>query len=191
MLPQVFIGGIFMSKKIPCGGFELGESLEVKDGKLGIAPVDQKYIPPQTVYVNITENEDGSYSADKTFVEIMEQLNNGINVLVHVPDTPFVAYYAGIMNGRLLFSQTFAEGYTMMIVGIGQDNTIRVIIDAFMDYMLPQVTASDNGKFLRVVDGAWEASSDVIIPSSTSGSTKKFKITVDDTGTISSTEVTS
>ena len=31
---------------------------------------------------------------------------------------------------------------------------------------------------------------DVIIPSSTSGSTKKFKITVDDTGTISATEVT-
>lgn len=27
-----------MSNKIPCGGFELGDSLEVKDGKLGIAP---------------------------------------------------------------------------------------------------------------------------------------------------------
>ena len=32
--------------------------------------------------------------------------------------------------------------------------------------------------------------SEYIIPSSTSGSTKKFKITVDDTGTISATEVT-
>ena len=34
------------------------------------------------------------------------------------------------------------------------------------------------------------AGSDVIINSSTPDSTKKFKITVDDTGTISATEVT-
>lgn len=33
-------------------------------------------------------------------------------------------------------------------------------------------------------------SADVILPSSTAGSTKKFRITVDDTGTISATEVT-
>ena len=33
-------------------------------------------------------------------------------------------------------------------------------------------------------------SADVILPSSTAGSTKKFKITVDDAGVISATEVT-
>ena len=32
---------------------------------------------------------------------------------------------------------------------------------------------------------------EIIIPSSTAGSTKKFKLTVDDTGTVSATEVTS
>lgn len=37
----------------------------------------------------------------------------------------------------------------------------------------------------RVDDG------EIIIPSSTAGSTKKFKLTVDDTGTVSATEVTS
>ena len=31
---------------------------------------------------------------------------------------------------------------------------------------------------------------EIIIPSSTAGSTKKFKLTVDDTGTVSATEVT-
>ncbi len=36
----------------------------------------------------------------------------------------------------------------------------------------------------NVLDG------DIIIPSSTSGSSKKFRITVDDSGTISATEVT-
>lgn len=30
-----------------------------------------------------------------------------------------------------------------------------------------------------------------VVPSSTAGSTKKFKLTVDDTGTVSATEVTS
>lgn len=40
--------------------------------------------------------------------------------------------------------------------------------------------------------GAYEAvaSSDLILPSTTSGSTKKFRITVDDTGALSTTEVT-
>ena len=59
---------------------------------------------------------------------------------------------------------------------------------------LPSVTASDSGKFLRVSEnGEWIAdvlSNEMIINSSTPDSTKKFKITVDDTGTISATEVT-
>ena len=56
---------------------------------------------------------------------------------------------------------------------------------------LPIVTASDKGKFLRVSEsGVWTAEEGTIINSSTSGSTKKFKITVDDTGTLSATEVT-
>lgn len=59
---------------------------------------------------------------------------------------------------------------------------------------LPTVTTSDSGKFLRVSEsGAWAAeaiSNEMILNSSTEGSTKKFKITVDDSGTISATEVT-
>ena len=57
--------------------------------------------------------------------------------------------------------------------------------------VLPTVTASDSGKFLRVSEsGAWEAEEGIILNSSTAGSTKKFKITVDDAGVISATEVT-
>lgn len=57
--------------------------------------------------------------------------------------------------------------------------------------VLPTVTASDSGKFLRVSStGAWEAEEGMILNSSTAGSTKKFKITVDDSGTLSATEVT-
>ena len=50
-------------------------------------------------------------------------------------------------------------------------------------------TATLNGYVNSVVDAAIE-NHECIIPSSTSGSTKEFKITVDDSGTISATEVT-
>ena len=45
----------------------------------------------------------------------------------------------------------------------------------------------------EAVDAAVQAvkSGNFVIPSSTAGSTKKFKLTVDDTGTVSATEVTS
>lgn len=45
----------------------------------------------------------------------------------------------------------------------------------------------------ETVDAAVQAvkSGNFVIPSSTSDSTKKFKLTVDDTGTVSATEVTS
>ena len=50
-----------------------------------------------------------------------------------------------------------------------------------------------NGYVGSMIDTAiseYADTAEYIIPSSTSGSTKKFKITVDDTGTISATEVT-
>ena len=53
-------------------------------------------------------------------------------------------------------------------------------------------TATLNGYVNSIVDNAIEKYADTgeyIIPSSTEGSTKKFKIAVDDSGTISATEV--
>ena len=54
---------------------------------------------------------------------------------------------------------------------------------------VPTVTAENNGQFLRVVDGVWK-NGDLIVNSSTPNSTKKFRISVDDEGTITATEVT-
>ena len=57
--------------------------------------------------------------------------------------------------------------------------------------VLPAVGTADSGKYLRVTsDGVWAVEESVVIPSSTSGSIKRFKITVDDTGKLSATEVT-
>lgn len=55
---------------------------------------------------------------------------------------------------------------------------------------IPEYSADDAYKGLKVdKDGNLQWSSELVLPSSTSDSTKKFAITVDDTGTIKATEV--
>ena len=54
------------------------------------------------------------------------------------------------------------------------------------DYYTMIFTGEKVDKLLKRVDDG-----EIIIPSSTAGSTKKFKLTVDDSGTVSATEVTS
>ena len=53
------------------------------------------------------------------------------------------------------------------------------------DYYTMLYTGEKTDELLQRVDEGV-----IIIPSSAAGSTKKFKLTVDDTGTVSATEVT-
>ena len=55
----------------------------------------------------------------------------------------------------------------------------------------PEITWDGNIETIKTIDPKYIPSelNEVILPSSTSGSSKKFKITVDDSGTISATEV--
>ena len=57
----------------------------------------------------------------------------------------------------------------------------------------PKITWNGNVRMLKTIDPKYIPSelNEIILPSSTSGSSKKFKITVDDSGAISATEVTS
>ena len=59
------------------------------------------------------------------------------------------------------------------------------------DSETPEITWDGNIETIKTVDPKFIPSelNEIIIPSSTSGSSKKFKITVDDSGTISATEV--
>ena len=52
------------------------------------------------------------------------------------------------------------------------------------DYYTMLYTGEKTDELLQRVDEG-----EIIIPSSTAGSTKKFKLTVDDTGAVSATEV--
>lgn len=57
----------------------------------------------------------------------------------------------------------------------------------------PEITWDGNIKTIKTIDPKYIPSelNEIILPSSTSGSTKKFKITVNDSGAITATEVTS
>ena len=62
---------------------------------------------------------------------------------------------------------------------------------ASADSDTPEITWDGNIGTLKTIDPKYIPSelNEIILPSSTSGSSKKFKITVDDSGTISATEV--
>ena len=62
---------------------------------------------------------------------------------------------------------------------------------ASADSDTPEITWDGNVEFTKTIDPKYIPSelNEIILPSSTSGSSKKFKITVDDSGTISATEV--
>ena len=63
---------------------------------------------------------------------------------------------------------------------------------ASADSDTPEITWDGNIETIKTIDPKYIPSelNEIILPSSTSGSSKKFKITVNDTGTISATEVT-
>lgn len=85
-----------------------------------------------------------------------------------------------------LYDSTGRSGYT-------RDVGIKVTNGSGFKYMLKinlTVAAIKQIDSLFIPDSIQRVGGDVIIPSSTPNSTKKFKITVDDTGTISATEVT-
>ena len=91
----------------------------------------------------------------------------------------------------------------------GNDNGWSIVVDA---YTVFKENTTDRGEFVHVVGNgtsntnrsnahtldwegnAWYAGSvegkAMILPSTSEGSTKRFKITVDDSGTITATEIT-
>ena len=152
--------------------------------------------------VNITRNSDGTISADKTFEEIVQAYNEGkYNIVAHVASVNnFIFSLLGIGKHFVMFGDTAADGIIGFLSFIITDNN-KVQME-----MLPLATLNDTLPnpypltFTGAVSETYDGSSaktikipsggdEVIIASSTAGSTKKFKITVDDSGTITATEI--
>ena len=154
--------------------------------------------------VNITQNRDGTLSADKTFDEIVQVYKEGkYNIVANmalgaeINILPLLT----ISNYSAVFSCAIDEIDIQSIASffITKNNEVlqEMIPLATLDSMLPNpypltftgaVNATYDGssaKTIKIPSGGDE----VIIASSTAGSTKKFKITVDDSGTITAKEI--
>nr|DAU79687.1 MAG TPA: hypothetical protein [Bacteriophage sp.] len=119
-----------------------------------------------TFYVTITSAEDESISADKSLREIYAAYEAGYTVYAKIASSPQIILpltiavhsgndYAVVFNGAVTFGDT--TEYAISNEGSGW--TIYAKDIAFKDNIpdIPAVTTADNGKILRVVNGAWAA----------------------------------
>ena len=200
-----------MSFKIPCGGFKLDEksfSLDNNDVLSISKPLTYDYMPEgypkkEIEYVTLMEEQEvafsdrgggimGAVSPVALAIEPRDKLTvvwDGVSydvVAKRIAAGPEVVY---LVFGNIgLAGLEGATDHPFLYVdegnGVRQWYTADTATSHTIKVMRQQETITPmSTDFLPVVD-------DIIISSSTPDSTKKFKITVDDSGTISATEVT-
>ena len=146
--------------------------------KCAMKKIDEKYLPATTKYVNITRNKvDGNviYSADSTFADILKYIEMGKNVVLIYDD--YVYQLVGTTSEGLIFCQFIYSELDLApavyrLIAIQPNGNILV-----SEVFLPEYYRAFCSKVPLVVN------------SSTSGSSKRFTITVDDSGTITATEL--
>ena len=149
--------------------------------------------------INGTVNSGDTVTLDKTFGQIQEAINAGKKALIKVNyiGFNFVLQFLGDTGSFYLFSVTFTVDYAkafMLSIGVGE-NQSTLIFSKFPAYdtdgSLPQAKmSSDPTNPMQIATKKYVDDKECILQSTTPGSTKKFKITVDDSGAISATEVT-
>ena len=226
------------NKKIPCGGFYLGDGLTM-DGNtlksLGGEQVQTDYTQNDATAKDYIKNRPGGY---ETGFEITWDGDTTGRVSITVEGVPYVWYK--MSNKILTADQIVGSKATLVKGGVPQSGIITQItyedenIIALSELALISAKASgaylvggvnlfvpEAGVYFMYVNSASYFSAlsnlvvhpfddkyipdtiarkaeldsritekEVILTSSTTDSTKKFKITVDDTGTIKATEVT-
>lgn len=157
------------------------------DGNVGtLKTIDQKFIPPQVVYVKATRGDlneivGGEHftnvTLDKTYDEISALLSRGVDVKI-VTENNYVLNYMYFDKHEIDFSayDSRSANQTAIQCTIYPDNYVEIFF-----YYLERIFLS--------IDSDGELATPLILHSSTPGSSKKFKITVDDSGTISATAV--
>ena len=209
-----------MSKKIPCGGFYLDDMLNVNNsGELSInggTPYQQLVTDGDgsTKWEDRLAYESSRLTIDVVsgqYVKVADEvpswasidspvkvwLSNGSNKTT-TPES-----YTDLGNGSFAAQfVTFITTDNVEIDGlvfpekgvyvVSTSTGVYVSGVSSADSDTPEITWDGNVEFTKTIDPKYIPSelNEVILPSSTSGSSKKFKITVDDSGTISATEVT-
>ena len=155
-----------------------------------------KSIDKALFVVNITQNSGGTFSADKTFEEITQAYNEGkYSIVANVNgSTHYLAHFSPVV---VSFFNLFENKLGFLVINKRNDvfnaSTVLATIDSKLPNPYPltftgavnETCDGSSAKTIEIPSGG----GDVIIASSTAGSTKKFKITVDDSGTITATEI--
>lgn len=155
----------------------------------------------ENVVVDYRDFDSGVYILNGRFYRA--GMNNGQDT--YTSDT--LAVVVRTDSGANMFAVFHGNGTleSFLVAQSGLYNRIQMSLTTIQNrindkFTAPIVSKSDAGKFLRVSSaGKWTAEAyelptefdSIILKSSTSSSTKKFKITVDDTGTLKAEEVTS
>ena len=217
--------------KIPCGGFELGDSLVVNDGKLDLAPSAGGGLPTGGAPYQqlVTDGEGNAKWEDRLCYRVVELQEIG-NATIQSNDSSGLESGYYFQNATLNISLLGNAGkkYVIEFNGMKYDCVCRQTNDNFIfaigNSAIVDAAKEDTGEPFFIYESMegfnvvyWRESSgnpvtvvsyvekestkkipseylpdvsSVVLPSSTSGSSKKFRITVDDNGTISATEVT-
>lgn len=197
-----------MSFKIPCGGFKLDEKLFSLDNNdvLSIPkPLTYDYMPEgypskSVEYVTLMEEQEVTFSeSDGTYqatAPVQFEVSDGQTYTVVwdgveyscVGHIEYGASYIGNPEAFRLESTGEPFLYASMnsqFLWVSYDTSASHTIKVMRQQ--ETITTMDVNFIPNTIQRVGD---DVIIPSSTPDSTKKFKITVDDSGAISATEVT-
>lgn len=107
--------------KVPCGGFELDESLALNNGKLGLAPGAGG---GGVFVVDIVTDGDGAYTLNQTYEEIKNAIESGVSVLGCV----LVAYPNGTQVRNYAQLSQYMQGGVVVFVStqvIKPTNTVK------------------------------------------------------------------
>ena len=197
-----------MSFKIPCGGFKLDEksfSLDNNDVLSIPKPLTYDYMPEgypskDIEYVTLMEEQ------EVPFFDYGGQMMGNSPVLLNIkPGEKLTVVWDGVsydaevkdLDGAFVFGNL-----SIMAPNLEATDAPFAYTKTNSIWFTADTAASHTIKVMRqqatyttmdvnyIPNTIQRVGDDVIIPSSTSGSSKKFKITVDDSGTIKATEVT-
>lgn len=148
--------------------------------------------------VNGTINQGGTVTLDKTFAQIQAAIQEGKHPVVHITgmgdtllplvnyDTDYVAFAA---VGDVSEGSITSIGIMITADAILFNHSVSPVFNSEGD-LIQYPMATDPISPMQIATKHYVDNKECILKSTTPGSTKKFKITVDDSGTLSATEVT-
>lgn len=172
-----------------------GKLLGVTGGAWG--KVDKPSGEDSDFVVNASLDDNNNCTVDKTYTQIQEAVQAGKKPVVHLESSYILNLFLS-SDGAYAFSgsATITAGFNAQItVSIQSSNEVffdmSYALNVSGDRTINQVKVDkDPREAMEIATKKYVDDKEFILQSTTPNSTKKFKITVDDAGTLTATEVT-